>query len=208
MARISKNTATFLIILGCVIVVHATKFLIHRFRGDITQTAGAKTTGNKDAPIKITEFIDFQCPACAGGSAYLKKTVEQYPEAIWLEVKHYPLQMHRHGWLSSQYVECAARQDKFWPFQNLVLARQRNWGRLLDAGPAFEQIAKESRVDLKDLRKCLEDESLDEDIQKDKDEGKAIGLKSTPTYVVNGEMIVGSKSLQNKVAELLKDNGY
>ncbi|MCK5082196.1 MAG: thioredoxin domain-containing protein [Candidatus Omnitrophica bacterium] len=168
----------------------------------------ARIKGNDHAPIKVTEFIDFQCFACAYGAAYLKEMIKKHPEAIQVEVKHFPLQMHRHGLSSSRYAECSARQGGFWPFQDMLLARQGNWMRLVDADPAFLQIADDSGLDEKKLEACLKDYTVDEAIEKNKEEGKVLGIKSTPTYFINGKMVVGGKSLEEEIKKLLEENGY
>ena len=208
MARISKRTATLLVILICVLSVYATKSLMQQFRKDGSTATSARIKGNDHAPIKVTEFIDFQCFACAYGAAYLKETIKKHPEAIQVEVKHFPLQMHRHGLSSSRYAECAARQGGFWPFQDMLLARQGNWMRLVDADPAFLRIADDSGLDEKKLEACLKDYTVDEAIEKNKEEGKVLGIKSTPTYFINGKMVVGGKSLEEEIKKLLEENGY
>ena len=134
--------------------------------------------------------------------------IEKYPKAIRLELKHYPLPMHRHGLSSSRYAECAAQQGKFWLFQDLLLARQSNWHRLFDADPAFEKIADDIHLDKRDLKVCLKDDTVDETIKKNKKEGIVLGIRSTPTYFVNGKMIVGKKSLEEEIRKLLGQNGY
>lgn len=67
--------------------------------------------GEANAPIKITEFTDFQCPSCAQGSKYLKKFMEGHPKAVHLEMKYYPLNMHRHAFMSARYAECAGKSN-------------------------------------------------------------------------------------------------
>jgi len=208
MRKISKNFAAVLIIIICIVVVYTTKFLMQRSRKDGEAGTVAKIKGTNSAPIRVTEFIDFQCSACAYGAAYLKKMIEKYPMAIRLELKHYPLQMHRHGYSSSRYAECAARQGKFWPFQDLLLARRSNWQRLVDVDPDFEHIDEDSHLDNREFSTCLQDNTIDEDIEKDKDEGNALGVRSTPTYLVNEKMVVGKKSLEEEITKLLEKNGY
>lgn len=207
--NLTKKTASILVIIISVVIVLGTKFFLGQFAADVTASASAKVKGKEDAPIQIIEFIDFQCPACAHGAAYLKEVTEKYPDAIRVEVKHYPLAMHRHGYLSSRYAECAARQGKFWDFQDRLLARQSNWQRLIDPVPAFLQIAQDAHMDKKELESCIKnDESVNKMITKNRAEGRALGIKSTPTYFVNKKMVVGSKSLETDIGELLKKYGY
>lgn len=208
MSKISKKTAVILTVLICLVAVYGAKFGIGYFRKNTPKASAGKVKGAENAPIKVTEFIDFQCPACARGAAYLKEKIQQYPAAIRLELKHYPLAMHQHGFLSSQYAECAASQGKFWSYHDLLLARQSNWKRLVDAQPAFERIADEVHLDKAELQVCLQNEATDAIIEKNRAEGKKLGVRSTPTYFVNGKMIVGKKSLDEEIVKLLKKNGY
>ncbi len=206
MRKVSKNFAALIIILLCVGFVFGVKLSIKLFAKNEIGGALGRAKGNKDAPIKIIEFIDFQCPACAKGAAYLKEKTKEYPSQLRVEVRHYPLQMHRHGFLSSQYAECASRQGKFWSFQDLLVARQSNWSKLFNAKAAFEKIAEEVGLNKGELEACLSDETIDKAIMKDKEEGKGLGVKSTPSYFINGEMVVGSKTLKVKMAELLGED--
>ncbi|MCA9401833.1 MAG: thioredoxin domain-containing protein, partial [Candidatus Omnitrophica bacterium] len=162
--------------------------------------------GPQSAPIKIIEFIDFQCPACAHGSFYLKEMMEKHPDLIQLELKYFPLSMHAHALLSAKYVECAGQQGKFWEYQDQLLKLQNNWKKLQDAKPAFDHIAVNVEVNNPEFEACLASEDTVKKVSSFKDEGKTLGIKSTPTYFVNGEMIVGSNLLSQKLSELITKN--
>jgi len=208
MPKISKNFSTILVAVACFAVVGGAKFFIGLSRNNMSSGTLAKVKGSNKAPIKVTEFIDFQCPACAKGAAYLKEMIEKYPEAIRLELKHFPLQMHEYGVLGARYAECAAQQEKFWPFHDLLLARQGNWRRLADVQPAFDRVAGDVSLNKQELEACLQEGAVDKIIAKNKAEGKTRGVKSTPTYFVNGKMVVGKKSLDFQIRRLLQENGY
>ncbi|MDO8580531.1 MAG: thioredoxin domain-containing protein, partial [Candidatus Omnitrophota bacterium] len=123
---------------------------------------------------------------------------------IYLELKYFPLEnMHPHAKLSAQYAECAARQGKFWPFHDLVIERQPQWKRLIDAKPAFEIMAVEADLDLYKLKFCLEDEKITAFIDQDKEEGRQKGVRSTPTYFINGKMVVGATALEEELTLLV-----
>ena len=116
--------------------------------------------------------------------------------------------MHKYGYLSAQYAECAAQQGKFWPFHDSLLARQGNWSRLADAAPAFERIAEEVGLNTQALETCLQAGKADAVIEKDKAEGKSHNIQSTPTYFVNGKMVVGKPSLDQELNKLLGESGH
>jgi protein-disulfide isomerase len=205
MPKFSKKSVTVLILVVSVGMALGIKFRVGASRGRLHPGGLSRVKGDDRAPVKVTEFIDFQCPACAGGAIFLEKFMEENPQLIRLEMKYYPLRNHAHGFLSAQYAECAARQGKFWPFEKILIARQKNWSRLIDAGPAFQLIAGESGLDLAALGQCLQDKSVDEFIMKIRGEGDVLGVKSTPTYYVNGKMVVGVNSLKMELNQYLKD---
>lgn len=198
---------TGIIIAGVVFVFGVRFFLASPYAGFRGGTP-MKVKGAKKATVHITEFIDFECPACAQGAVYLKKLMAEHPQAIRLELKYFPLPMHKYSFLGARYSECAGRQGKFWPFHDLLIERQANWKRLDDAKPAFEVMAQEIGLRPETLRQCLADDSVDNLIRKDKMEGDALGVKSTPTYYVNGKMVVGIKSLELELNQLIGEKGH
>lgn len=201
----SKKIVSGVIVVVCVGIIYILRassgIWSSRTAADVAALPHSK--GNPKASIKITEFADFQCPACAEGAKYLKGLMKTHPQAIYLEMKYFPLQMHQHAYLSARYAECAAWQDRFWPFHDHLFERQANWRKLTDPQPAFEVIAKDVNLDLAQLKECLADPAVSEFIDKRKAEGEALGVRSTPTYYVNGKMVVGAKPLQLEMDKLL-----
>ena len=118
-------------------------------------------------------------------------------------MKYYPLGMHRHAMQSARYAHCAAKQEKFRPFQDILVERQQQWEGLISADSVFRQIAQEAQIDLKQLDVCLQSERTNQDILEEKVKGTSLGVKSTPTYFVNGKMVVGTKLLQQELNKLL-----
>lgn len=197
-----KTTATILIVILSAAVILGTKFYLESQREAPGKGALARVKGAKGAPIRIIEYIDFECPACAKGAMFLKSYMEEHPGLIYLEMKYYPLRMHRHSFLAATYAECAARQDKFWPVHDLLIERQNQWKQLINAEPAFKIIAEDAELDLNKLQACLEDKSAESAINQDRTEGDALSIKSTPTYFINGQMIVGYNSLSEEITKL------
>jgi len=208
MSKKSKKFTTVLLIFACIIAVYGYNVFTGRSKNSISAGTQAKVMGDSDAPLKITEFIDFQCPACAKGSKYLKEQMQKHPQLIQLELKYYPLAMHRHGILSAQYAECAAGQGKFWLFHDLLLDRQNNWKRLTDAQPAFNQMVADVNINVPEFNDCLKGGKMNKAIEKNKLEGNTLGIRSTPTYFVNGKMVVGQKSLELEINKYVEANSY
>lgn len=204
----AKIKITIIVVVLSVAVVLGVKSLKAFVKGSVQANIPARVKGDKKAPVHVTEFIDFECPACAEGARYIKEFMTEHPPTVYLELKYFPLSGHRYGLLSAQYAECAGRQGKFWPFHDYLIERQANWKRLADAAPAFEQIAQDVDMNLEILSQCLKDTSVTESIQKDKQEGDTLGIKSTPTYYINGKMVVGVVSLGTELNKYVQEAGH
>ena len=160
----------------------------------------ARSKGNPQARVKIVEFIDFQCPACAYGIKYLKTAFDKHPNDIYLQVKYFPLtNMHRHAMISALYSECAARQGKFWALDDLMIPQQSQWAQLISPEPVFQAMAQQAGVNIDQLNTCLTSDDARRVINDEKSFGQSVGILSTPTYFINGKMVVGTKSLQDEL---------
>jgi len=120
MSILSKKSATILIVVICVITVYGIKYSQGNPPLEESKDLFARMKGDINAPIKITEFADFQCPACAYASKYIKEFMKIHPGKLRVEMKYYPLMAHKHAFLSATYAECTARQGKFWKFHDIV----------------------------------------------------------------------------------------
>jgi len=206
MPRGNKKIVVLIVIIICVGIVFGGKSFFNKTDDDSNFQISGKTKGIPGAPIRITEYIDFQCPACLNGFKYLTKFMNNHPQAVLLRVKYFPLtDVHKHAFISARYAECAARQDQFWPFQDLLFKRQRQWSKLDNAIPLFESIAQKAGLDLEELAVCLQDKNIDQLIEENEEYGSSLGVKSVPTFFVNGKIIVGPKSLELELNRLLKN---
>lgn len=199
----SKILAAVLAVGIVVGLVYGYKHLQDARAGESFAQAGdARIKGDPAAPIKVVEFIDFQCPACAAGAIVIKEFMRDNPGAVFLQMKYFPLAGHSHGMISAKYVECAARQGQFWPMHDLVLENQPQWRDLTDARPALDLYARNLGLDPKRLGACLESADTAARLAETKAEGEALGVRSTPSYVINGELIVGFRSLTDRLNQL------
>jgi len=209
-ARSSQKTVVgIVIIVVAVVSILGVKYFKDTINLSKRKSSDAKLKGMVNAPIQITEFADLQCPACANGAKILKKIMDEHPQSIRLQFKYFPLTaVHQHSMLASRYAECSAQQGKFWDFSDEAFSRQAQWKNLFDAHPAFDQIAKDIGLNIQALNTCLQDPKIDELIEKNRDEGKALGVQSTPTYFVNTLMVVGTKNLESEVEKLLSAQAH
>lgn len=195
----SKQKLTVIIVVGAVAVVVAVKIFLSLSAG-LLDPSRMRVQGDLKARVRIVEFIDFQCPACADGALKLKKIYTLHPKDVRIEMKYFPLMtIHRHAMTASTYAECAARQGKFWPMNDLIVERQAQWRDLISAQGTFTQFAREAGVEEGALQRCLASPDVEQTVMQDRDLGRSLGVQSTPTYFINHKMVVGIKSLTDEL---------
>jgi protein-disulfide isomerase len=153
--------------------------------------------GPEQAPVTIIEFSDFECPACAMAFRDLHELAAKNPELVRIVFHHFPLdadcnphvstRMHRYACQAAIAAECAARAGKFWEYHDLLFGAQDRLGRDdLIAKAVGLGIARDSFVS------CLDDPSARSRVLADATAGAKLGVKSTPTLVINGRAVEGA----------------
>ena len=163
--------------------------------------------GPKEAKVTIVEFSNFNCPYCAASWLQLKKLIEKYPKSIKYVFKHFPLQPQGKTFeLSEMAAAAQALSDEaFWMVHDFLFSAE---GQALvkgDMGPLkqkIEQILRETGYDLKTFKNFLESGSAKQKVREDLALGNKMRVTSTPTKVVNGDIIMGS-SVDNVLEQYL-----
>jgi len=204
----SKSTKIIFIGLVIIAVLAAGVFLFKRFQGAMPSqgilVAEVKSKGPVDAPIKIVEYSDFQCPACQFAQPILEEIFADYPDQVYLVFRHFPLQGHVRALPAHVAAQCAANVGKFWEYHDRLYADQKNWSTTEDANISFLQYAREANMDLDVFAECYSNEDVVDFIQKEKTEGVNLKVRSTPTFFINEERIVGGRELREKGIPLIQ----
>src|SRR5689334_17963861 len=86
--------------------------------------------GKPDAPVKILEFADFECPACGRFATITEPDVrKRIIDAGLANVTYYdfPLPQHRNSQPASNAAACADDEGKFWQMHDALFANQDQW---------------------------------------------------------------------------------
>jgi protein-disulfide isomerase len=158
------------------------------------EVGNAPFAGDKDAKVTIVEFSDFQCPFCAKGADLLKKVKEKYGNKVKVSFKQFPLPFHNHAEQAAIASLCANEQssDLFWKMHYEMFANQET---ALDP-EGLKKSAKKVGAKLDVFEKCLSENKYLGQVKADMEEGKKIGVKSTPTFFVNGQLVSGAQPLE------------
>lgn len=153
---------------------------------------GFPSIGPDDAPIVIVEFSDFQCPYCARfHDQTLQPLLDTYPGKIRFVYRHFPLSMiHSNAFQAAEASMCAYEQGAFWPYHDGIYENQAKLGTEL-----YVKIVEDLGLDLEAFHACLENEEYKELVQSDIDFAVSLGVRSTPTFFINGLPFIGAQPL-------------
>jgi len=166
---------------------------IERVSDDIrTPLPTASVKGDAHARVALIEFSDFQCPFCGNYARDLfPKVQKEYIDTgtVLYGYRHFPLNMiHPLAQNAAKAARCAAEQDKFWLMHDVLFRHQNALAAADLVGYAEQMVSNQAR-----FAACLEADASnpDDDVQ----EGKRLGVTSTPTFLVgtvqpNGEVRV------------------
>lgn len=149
--------------------------------------------GSPDAKVKIVEFSDFQCPHCSRAKVFLDDVKKKYKNDVAIVFKHYPLPFHTQARVASNAGLCAKslNPDSFWKLYDYMFTNQTK----LSEQDLKEQ-AKKIGLDPAKFNACLDAKTYDQVIQSDINHGNDVGVKSTPTIFINGQIILGAQPVE------------
>jgi protein-disulfide isomerase len=150
--------------------------------------AAAPAKGADAAPVTIAEFAEFQCPFCQDVNATLQQIEERYKGRVRFVWKHLPLvSIHPHAMDASVAAEAARNQGKFWEYHDKLFANQEQLER-----DDLRRYAQELGMDLARFDRDRQDPALKVKVQEDMAEATALGVRSTPTFFINGRLVSGA----------------
>jgi protein-disulfide isomerase len=155
--------------------------------------------GPAGAKVTVVEFSDFQCPFCSRAVPAVKELEQAFGKDVRVVWKHLPLSFHPNAMPAALAAEAAREQGKFWEMHDKLFANQQ---ALSEA--AYDQYAAELRLDLPSFKAARQAPETKKRVEADLAVATAAGVTGTPTFVVNGEVVVGSAALKPAVERQLK----
>lgn len=160
---------------------------------------GKPSLGDKNAPVTVVEFSDFHCPFCKRVTPTIEQLVKNYKGKIRRVWRHYPLPMHSGAEHTHEASQCAAEQDKFWEYHDKLF---ETLGGARD-DQALIKLGKDIGLNGKKFEKCLTSGKYKDLIQKEIEKGKAAGVRGTPAFFVNGQLVSGAQPYE-KFEQIVK----
>jgi protein-disulfide isomerase len=131
--------------------------------------------GAQNPELIIYEYADFECSYCKQMSPILDEVVEKYKGRVGVIWKDFPIVSENSIQLAIE-ARCAGEQGKFWEYHDKL----------------FGELAKSPDIEEGLFNACVVDENIATLVDRDYQEGLALGVESTPTFVIGDVGIVGA----------------
>ena len=166
--------------------------------------------GDPNAPVKIYEYSDFQCPACA------RFWIETEPKIVENYVKTGKVYFVSRslGNMISEMINqqlgtdntesrdsaaaayCAGDQGKYWGYHDILFANQTGEGVGDFSEERLIAYAKELGLNMSDFKSCFNSGKYHERVAQDGVDGQAAGVHASPSFIINGQLLVGAQPFE------------
>lgn len=149
------------------------------------------SVGPVDAPVKVVEFSDYQCPACRSAHKVVKQIRDLYKGRIKWIFKDYPLQRHKDARRAAEAARCAGDQGKFWEYQDALYDSEQE---LTDG--YLSELAGKLGLNSDSFSQCLQSGKHRALVEKDVLESRGVGVDRTPMFLINGKLTSGPLTVE------------
>ena len=147
--------------------------------------------GDKDAPVTIIEFSDYECPFCRRNYEQVyKKIDEEYVSngKVRVVFRDFPLGFHKLAIPAAVAANCAGEQGKYWEVHDFLFENPDKLDKT-----AVLNASDEIGLDKSKFEACINDKSKEAEITKDFQDGQKYGVRGTPSFFIgktteSGEM--------------------
>ena len=153
----------------------------------------SRVKGDPQAPIRIVEISDFECPFCARfyeesyraiDSIYVESGLARY---VWIS---FPNSTHPRAWPAIEAAFCAGAAGRFWAMHDLLFERREEWASAEDPNSLFRAWAEEAGVEPQSFEACLRNDQTAPLQVRDYESAITAGVTSTPFFVVGDSVAI------------------
>ena len=163
------------------------------------------TCGSKDAPVKMIEFSDYQCPWCKR----FVDTTEVDLQREYIETGLVQLEFHNfailggdappdenESTLAAEAAECASDQGRYWEYHYKLFAEQRGENQGAFQAEKLKRLAGELGLDREAFDQCLDSHKHNDLVLQQQGAAWEAGVRGTPSFLINGELVEGFRTFE------------
>ena len=154
--------------------------------------------GNKKAPVTVIEFSDFECPFCRSfwrDTLPLIKSTYIDTGKVRFVYRDFPLSFHPGAQVAAEAAECAEDQGKYWEMHDKIFQEQdkQGQGTIQFSKTDVVKWAGQVGLNMGQLNQCLDAGKYRAEVNNDLAAGTAAGVSGTPSFFINGKLLVGAQ---------------
>ena len=148
--------------------------------------AYAPTAGPAEAKVHVVEFLDPACETCRSFYPFVKRMMAANPGKIRVSVRYAPF--HNNSDYVVKVLEATRKQGKYWESLEALLATQATWAPHHSPQPDLVWVALAGLgLDLERVKQDMYAPDIAQIVQQDIADAKALNVKQTPEFFVNGK---------------------
>ena len=161
----------------------------------LSEAMAEKSIGSPNAPITMIEYSSLTCSHCAAfHTDTLPSIKKDYIDTGKLRLVFWDFPLGNLALAAAMIARCSG-QDNYVPMTSALFLSQETWARSDAPFDAIAGIARLSGMSINDIETCLDDSELLAAIQaKAKEAESILGVPSTPTFFIEGEIVPGNLS--------------
>jgi predicted DsbA family dithiol-disulfide isomerase len=147
--------------------------------------------GNRNAPVLIIEYFDFQCGGCAQVQSHMERLVEEYGDKLGIIFRNFPLPGHQNSIAAASAAEAAGLQGLYFEMVDLLFKNQSVWAfasaenRTEIFAGYFDRLGGDRDRFLEDMAS----RNVRKKIDFDQGLGRIANVGGTPTFFLDGKQI-------------------
>lgn len=147
--------------------------------------------GNPNAPVKVVEYADFQCPYCKEYAQQLEPQIDKnYVETGKVYFTYVPYSfIGPESFAAAEAAYCANDQGKFWEYHDILFANQQSENSGAFSNKRLIAFASAIGLDTSKFQSCLNSQKYKDQVNQDIVKGNQAGVSATPSFVVNGKLV-------------------
>jgi protein-disulfide isomerase len=135
----------------------------------------------------------------------LGQVLQEFRGKVRVVHKDFPLPSHAGALPAAEAARCAGAQGVFWEYHDLLYLSVPDFSR-----EDLVRYAGRLNLDRDAFTTCIDSHKFRKDVEADVAEGRAIGLRGTPSFLINGTLLFGAQPIEafrEAILEALKEAG-
>jgi len=171
-----------------------------QFKEQLLADLASPVAGNPMGDVTVIEFFDYKCPYCKRVTPALADLLAA-DKGVRLVFKEFPI-LGESSVLAARAALAAQKQDRYFEFHNALMAHRGDFDEA-----AIETLAKATGLDVEKLRADMKVPEIDQQLAANHTLAKALGIRSTPTFIIGDQVVPGAISIDDMKALIAAARG-